>query len=498
MSKTKKADYILRNARLIDGTGGPSQSGDVAILDDRLLAVGKIGDLEASRELDVAGKVVCPGFIDTHTHDDRLLLTDPLMSCKVSQGVTTVVTGNCGISLAPLQIDQRPPPPLDILVEREDQFFADFGQYLQALTENPPSLNAVFQVGHTTLRAAVLDSYDRPATAEEIRKMRKLLEASLEAGACGMSTGLFYAPANAAPTSEVIELAHALHEHGALHTTHMRDEGERIAESLRETFAIGTETQIPVVISHHKCSGAPNHGRSTETLALIAQASKGQPVGLDAYPYTAGSTVLSAHRNIQSEKVLISWSEPHPEYAGKELSKIALELGVSEKDAVDALSPGGGIFFMMDEDDVRRILAFPQTMIGSDGLPSDTFPHPRLWGTFPRVLGHYVRDVKLFSLEEAVRKMTSLPAACFGLKDRGILKLGNYADLVVFDPNTIEDSATFDDPICPARGIEQVMVNGRVVWEKGAHTGNRPGRALHLQDLLPFNFDTTEEKNSSA
>ena len=259
MSQTKKTDLILRNARLIDGTGASSQYGDLAILDDRLLAVGELGDLQAGRELDVSGKAVCPGFVDTHTHDDRVLLSDPKMNCKVSQGVTTVVTGNCGISLAPLRIDQSPPPPLDILVEREDQFFADFGKYLLALTENPPSLNAVCQVGHTTLRAAVMDSYDRPATEKELRKMRKLLEHSLEAGACGMSTGLFYAPANAAPTSEVIELAHALYEHKALHTTHMRDEGKRITDSLCETFAIGDEAQIPVVISHHKCSVAPNH-----------------------------------------------------------------------------------------------------------------------------------------------------------------------------------------------------------------------------------------------
>jgi N-acyl-D-amino-acid deacylase len=277
----------------------------------------------------------------------------------------------------------------------------------------------------------------------------------------------------------------------------MRDEGEGVADSLRETFTIGAEAEIPVVISHHKCSGAPNHGRSLETLALIDKARKVQALGLDAYPYTAGSTVLSAYRNFEAKKVLITWSEPMPEYAGRELSEIAKELGMSEKEAVEALNPGGGIFFMMDEEDVQRILAFPQTMIGSDGLPSDTHPHPRLWGTFPRVLGHYVREVKLFSLEEAVRKMTSLPAACFGLKERGILKPGNYADLVIFDPDTIVDSATFDDPVRPAQGIEQVMVNGRVVWKDGEHTGDRPGRALRLQDLAPFRFDAHPENVSS-
>jgi len=346
MSQTKKVDLILRNTRIIDGTGGPSQYGDVAIQDDRLLAVGETGNIQASRELDVGGKVVCPGFVDSHTHDDRLLLSDPNMSCKVSQGVTTVVAGNCGISLAPLQIDHRPPPPLDLLVKHQDQFFSGFGTYLQTLAEEPPSLNALCQVGHTTLRAAVMDSYDRPANAEEVSKMRKMLEDSLEAGACGMSTGLFYAPANAAPTSEVIELARALHEHGAFHTTHMRDEGEGVADSLRETFTIGAEAEIPVVISHHKCSGAPNHGRSLETLALIDKARKVQALGLDAYPYTASSTVLSAYRNFEAKKVLITWSEPMPEYAGRELSEIAKELGMSEKEAVEALNPGGGIFLL--------------------------------------------------------------------------------------------------------------------------------------------------------
>ena len=489
MTNNKPADLILRNARLIDGTGAPSRHGDVAIRDDRLLAVGEMGDLPASREFDVAGKVVCPGFVDTHTHDDRVLLSDPKMSCKVSQGVTTVVTGNCGVSLAPLKLDRRPPAPLDLLGKHEDEFFASFGGYLKAMDDDPPALNALCQVGHTTLRAATMDAYDRPATADEVRKMRKFLEESLEAGSCGMSTGLFYPPANAAPTSEVIELARALHNHRALHTTHMRDEGEQIADSLRETFTIGAEAEVPVVISHHKCSGAPSHGRSSETLALIEQARKGQPLGLDAYPYTAGSTVLSATRHLQAKKVIVTWSEPMPEAAGRELSEITEQLGVSEQAALEALIPGGGIFFMMDEEDVRRILAYPQTMIGSDGLPTDVHPHPRLWGTFPRVLGHYVREVGLFNLEEAVRKMTSLPTACFGLKDRGTLHAGNYADLVIFDPETISDTATFDDPIRPAQGIEQVMVNGQVVWKDGQHTGERPGRALRLQDLAPFRFD---------
>ena len=490
MSQVQKADLILRNASIIDGTGAPSKFGDIAIMDDYILALGDVSNLFASQEINVAGNTVCPGFVDTHTHDDRILLSNPKMSCKVSQGVTTVVTGNCGISLAPLKnYKTRPPSPLDLLASGESQFFEKFSNYFYSISQEPPSLNAICQVGHTTLRASCMDSYDRSATTKEILMMQKLLQDSLEQGACGMSTGLFYSPANAAPTSEVIELAKIIHEHGAIYTTHMRDEGEKVLESLRETLFIGTEANVPVVISHHKCSGKQNHGRSLETLELIDQARQIQNLGLDAYPYNASSTVLSAYSNYQSERVLVTWSEPMPEAAGRELSEIAKELGVSMKDAAEYLCPGGGIFFVMDEEDVRRILAYPKTMIGSDGLPSDTHPHPRLWGTFSRVLGHYVRDVKLFSLEEAVRKMTSLPAACFGLKNRGTLKSGNFADLVVFDPEKISDTATFENPINPSRGIHLVMVNGRAVWKDGRHTGDRPGKALGLRDLAPFNFD---------
>jgi N-acyl-D-amino-acid deacylase len=313
--------------------------------------------------------------------------------------------------------------------------------------------------------------------------MRGALEAALEAGAIGLSAGLFYRPANAAPTEEVIELARALTAYGGLHTTHMRDEADHVTESLEETFRIGREANVPVVISHHKCAGEPNFGRTRETLPLIDKARAGQPVGLDAYPYVAGSTALDSGRAMKAARTLVTWSRARPEMAGRDLSDIAAEMGVSEEDAIQALLPAGGIFFMMDEEDVRRILAYPHTMIGSDGLPHDEHPHPRLWGTFPRVLGHYAREVGLFSLEEAVRKMTSLTARQFGLRDRGVLRRGAYADLVMFDPDTVLDTATFEAPKRPAAGIEMVLVNGRIVWEGAAPTGNRPGRALRRQDL---------------
>ena len=484
-STVHRPDLIIRNARIVDGTGGPSRSGDIAIADDRIVSVGdavaRSGESAGAIEIDALGRVVAPGFIDTHTHDDRALLADPLLHCKVSQGVTTVVTGNCGLSLAPLSVAHRPPAPVDLIADEPQFFFREFSEYLQALHEDPPSVNAACQVGHSTLRVGAMESLDRAASSAEIKSMRERLERSLEAGALGMSTGLYYPPASKAPTEEIVELARALEPYGAIHTTHMRDESDRIVDSLEESFRIGREAGVPLVISHHKCVGKQNHGRTPETLAIIDGARNTQAVGLDAYPYIASSTMLDASRLSGASRVLVTWSEPYPDAAGRDLEEVAAELGVAPEAAVDMLRPAGAIYFMMDEDDVRRVLAYPHTMIGSDGLPHDVHPHPRLWGTFPRVLGHYARDTALFSLEEAVRKMTSLPAAQFGFADRGVLRPGAYADLALFDPDTVIDKATFEHPMRAAEGIDMVMVNGRVVLQNGVRTDARPGRVLRRE-----------------
>lgn len=480
-----KADLIIRGARIVDGTGAASRRGDLAVADDRIVALGDLNGLKAGREIEAGGKALAPGFIDAHTHDDRAALADPLMTCKVSQGVTTVVTGNCGVSLAPLTTERRPPAPMDLVCEDPAGFFADFAGYLEALDRAPPAVNVAAQVGHATLRVGAMDGLERAASAGEVKAMRGALEDSLAAGAIGFSTGLFYPPAEAAPTEEVIEIAKGLAAFGALHSTHMRDEGDRVLDSLAESFRIGREAGAPVVISHHKCTGRQNFGRSIETLARIEAARQGQPVGLDVYPYVAGSTMLASGRALNAERVIVTWSQTRPEVAGRDLDEIAAEMGLERDAAVAALSPAGGIFFVMDEDDVRRILTYPHAMIGSDGLPHDVHPHPRLWGTFPRVLGRYARELGLFSLEEAVRKMTSLTAAQFGLKDRGVLREGAFADLVLFDPETVIDTATFDDPKRPAAGIDLVLVNGRTVWQAGSHSGARPGRALRRQDQDP-------------
>ena len=472
------ATIIFRGGQVIDGSGAAAISADVAVNGDRILAVGSIAGSSGAEVVDISGHVIAPGFIDVHTHDDRLLLSAPDMSPKASQGVTTVVTGNCGISLAPLKLRGSPPPPLDLLGDQSWYRFESFASYMAALDRQPPAINAACLVGHSTLRVGAMDRLDRPATAAEIRAMQALLQESLDAGVVGFSTGLGYEPAESAPTEEILELAKLLKPAGAIHTTHMRDESDHVLESLDETFDIGRRADVPVVISHHKTAGQANFGRSVESLAKIAKAQIQQPVGLDAYPYAASSTILKAEWVGEAEKVMIAWSKSAPEQAGRLVAEVARDWGVSQEEACRRLQPAGAIYFSMDEGDVRRILAFPHTMIGSDGLPHDSHPHPRLWGSFARVLGHYSRDVGIFPLEEAVRRMTGLPARQFGIRDRGLIRPGYFADLAIFDPDAIIDRATFEDPIQPAAGILGVFVNGAPVWANGRSTGRRPGRAL--------------------
>jgi len=476
------ADWILRGGTVIDGTGGPRRQADVAITGDRIAAVGKVAKSTGAREIDASGLVVAPGFIDVHTHDDRALLASD-MAAKASQGVTTVITGNCGISLAPLSLKNPPPPPLDLLGDIADYAYPRFVDYFDALDRSPPVINAAALVGHSTLRAGTMTELDRPARADEIARMQQRLVEALGAGAIGLSTGLYYAPAAHAPSEEVEALAKLLRPAGAVYTTHMRDEAEHVLDSLDESFHVGETAQVPVVISHHKTTGMRNFGRTAETLPKIAAAIQKQEIGLDAYPYVASSTVLRTERLEDATRVLITWSKAMPEQAGRDLADIAKEWGVGLREAAQRLQPGGAIYWMMDEADVRRVLAFEQTMIGSDGLPHDAHPHPRLWGTFPRVLGHYCREVGLFGLETAVRKMTGLPASRFGLSGRGVLAEGAYADLTVFDPETVIDRATFAEPTLPAAGIAHVFVNGRPVWTAGKVSGERAGRALRRQQM---------------
>lgn len=477
-------DLLIRNAQIVDGTGAPRFAGDIGVRADRIERIGDLAGRSGRTEIDLGGRIAAPGFIDAHTHDDRLMLSGGEMAPKVSQGITTVIGGNCGISLAPMPrpVPQPVTPPLNLLDEEGGWFrFRSFGAYLDALRAQPAATNCAMLVGHTTLRVATLDDLDRPATAPQVAAMRALVQEAMEAGAIGVSTGLFYEPAVAAPTEEVIETCRPLKDFGGLYCTHMRDEGDGIIDSLDETFRIGREVGVPVVISHHKIVGQQNYGRSEETLAHIRKHMALQPVCLDCYPYTAGSTVLSASRAEGSARVIVSWSKSLPQFAGRDLDDIAREMGVPQDEAIRRLNPAGAIYFRMDEADVQRILQFDETMIGSDGLPHDASPHPRLWGAFPRVLGHYGRGLGLFPLETAIHKMTGLTARNFGLAGRGVLKEGAHADITLFDERTVGEAGSYAEPIAAAHGIDTVVVNGHIVWRDGRATGRRPGRVLSRQ-----------------
>jgi N-acyl-D-amino-acid deacylase len=471
-------DLLIEGGTLIDGSGAPRRRCDVAIVGDRIVALGDLRGASARRCIDADGLVVAPGFIDSHTHDDALLLQSVNRHPKLLQGVTTVVTGQCGISLAPL-VAQSVPAPLDVLHATDGPgfVFPRFANYRAAVQAHGPATNAALMVGHTTLRLACMSELDRPANSQERNRMRATLQEALEGGAIGLSTGVYYPPAAAATTDELIDVGQPLAGCGLV-SMHLRDEGDAIEAAMREAFAVGRALDVDLVLSHHKLVGRANHGRSRDTLAWIDEAARNQRVCLDCYPYAASSTMLLPSRVAASRDVQITWSSAQPQAAGKRLSALAAEAGVSDVTMAERLMPAGAIYFAMDEDDVARILAHPLTMVGSDGLPHDAVPHPRLWGSFPRVLGHYARERGALSLEMAVHKMTGLPARRWGLAGRGRLAPGAFADVVVFDAVTVSDAARFDAPTQPPRGIEAVLVNGRLAVQQGHGIDLHAGRVL--------------------
>jgi N-acyl-D-amino-acid deacylase len=477
---------LIRGGTLIDGTKRPRVDADIGIVGDNVVFVGDASNLPADRIIDASGKIVAPGFIDSHTHDDAALLLDPLMLAKISQGVTSVVTGNCGVSTAPLADHMPRPMPLSLIASRElhsGASFPNFAGYLTALDRSPASVNVIPLVGHTTLRVSAMDDLDREARPDEIEAMRALLSEAMEAGALGLSTGTYYPPSAAATAREIVEVCRPLAENGGIYVTHMRDEADHCVEAIEETLDIGRSLGIPVVISHHKLAREQNFGKSLVTLPLIEAAMKCQCVGLDCYPYDASSTMLHQDERRLQGRVQIASSGSHPELVGRELADIAASWGVSLAQASKRLQPASAIYFSMDEADVQRILAFEHTMIGSDGLPSREKPHPRLWGTFSRVLGRYCRELSLFPLETAIWKMTGLTARTFGVERRGTIEVGNYADIVVFDAATVGDRATYEDPAQPSAGIEAVIVNGEVTFADGAHVGRRAGRVVRRRGV---------------
>lgn len=482
-------DLVIRNATIYDGTGAPPRAGALAIDGDRISVVGDVPDA-GSVEVDAVGLAAAPGFIDAHTHDDFAAVLHPDMAFKLTGGVTTCVVGNCGMGAAPwpqARLMARAFHPNHELPE-----WAGYAGYAARLEREPAATNTAFLVGHGTLRAAAMGGARRAPDAGELDHMRGNLEEGLAAGAVGLSTGLIYEPGRHAATDEIVALAQVVHGTGGLYATHMRDEGGGLLDSVREAIEIGERAGVPVQISHHKASGQENWGLVARSLELIEAAqARGVDVDADQYPYTAGSTVLAAVvggvksgiGTITGDAIVVASTSEHPEWEGRSLEALGNEFSVPWPEAAErvlAAEPMATcVMHTMSEDDVQCVMRHPSTMIGSDGIPTlEGKPHPRLYGTFARVLGHYARDLGLFSLEEGVYRMTGFPARKFGLTGRGLLEAGAFADIVLFDADRIIDRGTFEDPNQAPAGIAHVFVNGTHAVRDGVHSGERPGRVL--------------------
>ncbi|KGK11472.1 D-aminoacylase [Vibrio navarrensis] len=478
-------DTLIKQAEIYDGTGATPFIADVAIKQDRIVQLGQLANASAQQVIDGQGLALAPGFIDVHTHDDTNVIRFPHCLAKISQGVTTVIVGNCGISASPAVLSGEPPDPMNLLGEQSDFVYPTFAHYAAAVEQAKPAVNVAALVGHTTLRNNLMDHLQRPATQAEIEQMRAALAEAMEQGALGLSSGLAYASAKQATAAEVVQLAKVLAGYQGIYTTHMRSEFAEILTAMEEAFATGRQARVPVVISHLKCAGAGNWGRSVQVLERMESAAAQQEVSCDCYPYSASSSTLDLAQVNDEIDIFITWSKGLPQQAGKTLKQIAADLQLPLMQAAKALLPAGAVYHCMAEQDVKRVLKYPLTMVGSDGLPNDPHPHPRLWGAFPRVLGHYCREEKLFSLADAIFKMTGMSAQRFKLADRGVIRLGAFADLVLFNPRTIKDTATFANPISAAQGIEAVFVNGQLSYHAGEVSPTRTGRFLYRSQFKP-------------
>ena len=500
-----KYDIVISGGKIVDGTGAPWFYADVGIQGDTITAIGKLDPVGAARRIDARGLVVAPGFIDPHTHSRRGIFDDPFAKNYIFQGVTTVMEGPDGSSPLPIR------------------------DFLAKVAAARPAPNFGTFVGQGSIREQVMGLVNRPATAQEIENMRQITRQAMLDGAFGLSTGLFYVPGNYTPTEEVIELAKVAGALGGMHTSHMRDETDKILDSVKETIRIGEEGGLPTQVTHHKIIGRANWGMSKETLRLIDEArARGVDATIDAYPYTASSTGTAALipqwaqeggqkslverldapavrarikaavvENIRNARgggdpanVVMANCAFDQRLAGKNLAQITQQRGraVTLENAAETLlelQHAGGcqaVYHAISEEDVERILRYPFTMIGSDGeVPhfGQGAPHPRSYGTFARVLGRYVRERHTLTLEDAVHRMSGLTAARLKLFDRGLLRLGMKADIVIFDPATIADTATFEKPHQYAVGVRDVFINGKAVIAGGKLTDQRPGRVLY-------------------
>ncbi|MBN9494229.1 D-aminoacylase [bacterium] len=485
------ADITIRNARILDGTGAPAFGGDIAITGDRITRVGAAGP--ATREIDARGLTLSPGFVDTHSHDDGAFLRYPGMEFKVAQGVTSEVSGNCGFSSIPNEPGRKYMPG-DIATGGQTNW-TDLESYFAACMAAKPAINNIMLVGHNRLRASAVGLDKRAATADELAEMRGEVAKAMEQGACGFSTGLIYEPGRYSDTDEVVALAAECRPFEGIYATHMRNEGDKLLDAVEEALTIAKGAGIGLHISHHKSAGKRNWGRIGQSFARVDRAeAEGQKVTFDVYPYTAGSGPMWQYVNLDhidpewSANVMINSCPDDPTLEGKMMPEIAAERGWELTEAVRNVltSPRGKqvvcTHFIIDEADIETNLRDPRVMIGSDGIPDlKGRPHPRLYGTMPRVLAKYVRERGVLSLEEAVRRMTSLACDRFGLAGRGRIQEGAFADLVLFDPATVQDTATYPDPKQEPVGIDLVVVNGQVAVEKGKHTGAGSGRMLRYR-----------------
>jgi N-acyl-D-aspartate/D-glutamate deacylase len=483
-------DIAIINGTVVDGTGSPGVRADVGIEGDRIAAVGERVE-RAGRTIDAAGRIVAPGFIDAHAHSDFALLRDPLNPEKVMQGVTTNIIGNCALSPAPVDDTVRLffENLLQHVLGTVEIRWEDFADLLRLYETEGVTPNLMSLAGQGTIRMAVMGMESRPPDDREMKAMQKHLSAAMEAGAIGVSTGLMYPPGSFADTEELIELTRVVADYDGMYATHMRNEDDDLLESLEEAIRIGSEAGVPVQISHHKAVGKPNWGKVAKSLARLDGArARGLDIDCDVYPYTAFSTILGPLlpevERFPETPILISgarfdeslvgrWAHEVAEERGQTLLDCANDINRSEEGAVTVVG------FGMCQEDVDTVMRHPHAMIGSDGIESDSGqPHPRVYGTFARVLGEYVRERGVVTLEEGVHKMTGQPAAKFRISGRGEIAAGKYADIVVFDPETIEDVATFEAPRQHPTGIDWVLINGRVAVEAGVQRAVRPGRVL--------------------
>lgn len=523
-------ELLFQGGMLVDGSGAPGRRADLGVAEGKVIAIGDLTTAEAAERLDISGRVLCPGFIDMHTHSDLPLLVNPAAQSKIRQGVTTEVIGMCGFSPAPLtdasagQIRQMSTFLAKGSAEL-DWSWRSFADFLGRLEEQGSVVNVAPVVGHVTMRAATVGFGHRPPSVGELERMRWMVDEAMQVGAFGYSSGLIYPPSCYAETDELVELARVAARHGGIYFSHIRGEGATLMRATAEAIEIGERAGLPVQIAHHKVTGRPFQGRIAQALQLSEWANaRGQKVRCDVYPYTAGSSSLGmlipewaheggrdhllarladpetagriradlATRGPVWEDIFVTWvaSEDNKLLEGLSLAEIAARRGTDPYVALfqvlmEERTQAAMVMFSVSEDDARRVITHPLSVIGSDGSslhPSGPLgegkPHPRNYGTFPRVLQVYVREQGALTLEQAVHKMTGASAGILGLERKGVLREGADADLVVFDPRTVRERGTYADPHQFPEGIDHVIVNGRVVIRQGEYTGVLAGRVL--------------------